>query len=137
MRENIDWFNMNSTQRDRVIHEKVMQTPISQEQFPVPRYTTSMDDAWLVVEKLWNDIRFGDGGSKEGRSQRLKRYYKFNKDFLRWQLTGLSRERAANEICSMALHAMGYEFIYSQDEHPLEPVVPSGGRDYPDLEEGE
>lgn len=23
------------------------------------------------------------------------------------------------------------------DEHPLEPVVPSGGRDYPDMEEGE
>ncbi len=25
----------------------------------------------------------------------------------------------------------------SQDEHPLVPVTPSGGRDYPDLEEGE
>jgi hypothetical protein len=27
--------------------------------------------------------------------------------------------------------------IVPEEEHPLEPVVPSGGRDYPDLEEGE
>lgn len=25
----------------------------------------------------------------------------------------------------------------ASDEHPLEPVAPTGGRDYPDLEEGE
>lgn len=135
MRDNIDWFNLNSAQRDRLIHEKVMQVPILQENFPIPRYTTSMDDAWLVVEKMWNDIRFGDGGRREGRSQRIERYYKFDKRFLTSQLTGLSRERAANEICFWSLDAMGYEVIFPQEEHPLEPVTSSvAGRDYPDLE---
>lgn len=122
--EIINWNALTPSQKDAEVHEKVMgharrfathtngtragdafnYNVISwQTGGPdMPRYSQSMDDAWLVVERVTRP--------PQSREEALH----FNAtQFMFWwkqaELWACSSTEAANEICMAALRALGYE----------------------------
>lgn len=129
MSETIKWSELTPMQRDDLIHEKVFghqrQTATHTSRTragdsfsysvtswqtggpDTPRYTRSMDAAWLVIEHVMR--------LPQSRDEALEWC---GPQFALWmektQLWACTKEQAANEICKIALQACGVEVVVEE-----------------------
>ncbi len=101
MNERIPWASMTPEERDLLVAEKVMGwRPAGHLALP-PRYSQSMDAAWLVVEHITQPPT-----SREAALQMA------NTRFAHWfdgaHLWSESTQEAAQAICVAALRSLGY-----------------------------
>lgn len=72
------------------------------------RYSTSIEAAWLVVEKLKNEDMFVEIFAPRGELHWVCRFYHFSKAELGDSIVGGGADTAPHAICLAALKAVGH-----------------------------